>query len=239
MAARDVPVLYRLPALVPRLRARLVGLVIVLTANSSGPKYEAQLGGRKNIGQLLSPEGWRRPSRRYWACDNDVFSHRSDPSWWEREGERNWLKMLDKVAHQQSDPMFVLLPDVVGDWRRTLSRAHIYLPEVYERDLRYAIALQDGCDFREALSLRPHTVFVGGTRLWKWLNAEAICRYFQPRGVKVHIGRASGPNRIRECLRLGVDSCDGTGWSRFSEGMLPGLWRELDRIPSCQMRMQL
>jgi hypothetical protein len=166
-----------------------------------------------------------------------VFGNRHDPDWWERKGERAWLKMLDKVTEQATDPMWVLLPDVVADWNRTIERAWKYLPEVMERDLRFAVALQDGCDFKEALALRPFAVFVGGTTRWKWLNAEPACRYFQPRGVKVHVGRVSGPNRILECLRIGVDSCDGTGWCRHSEKMLPGLWWALDGGEAPQQRL--
>jgi len=202
--------------------------VIVMLGNWSGPQFREICSERRNIGQLLSPVGWRQPQSRHWAADNDVYAHRDDPAWWCREGLPNWLKMLDKAADAWCDPMFCLLPDVVADWPRTLERAWEYRQECLNRDLSFAVALQDGCDFAQALELRPQYVFVGGTTAWKWRNVEPACQYFQRCGVKVHVGRASGPLRIRECLRLGVDSCDGTGWGRASDKMLPGLWRELD-----------
>lgn len=205
--------------------------MIVLTGNGSGPKHEAHIAGRKNIGQLLSPNGWQKPSRRYWACDNDVFSNRDDPDWWECIGETNWLRMLDKVTEQMSDPMFVLLPDVVADWSRTIERAWQYLPELMERDLRFAVALQDGCCFREAMAIRPHTVFIGGTTHWKWLNAERITEWAHGRGLWVHIGRVNGPNGFREALRLCADSCDGTGINRFPDKMIPPIMRVLNERP--------
>jgi hypothetical protein len=207
-------------------------LPIILVGNASGSKVRTYIGGRANIGALHSPAAWRTPWCRWWACDNDVFSNRADPGWWCREGETKWIKMLDKIdaAAFEHGPMFVLLPDVVFDWPQTLRRYHEYLPEVRGRGLPFAIALQDGAEseLKTIARLNPHYVFIGGSVQWKWRHAEAFCAYFQPLGIKVHIGRASGPRRVQECIRIGADSADGTGWSRFADKMLPGLWRVLD-----------
>lgn len=200
--------------------------MIVLFGSASGPKLREYWGTRTNLGVLQAPDAWQTPWCTY-ACDNDVFANRADPSWWAREGEKNWLKMLDKIPSEQQ-PMWALLPDVVADWQRTLDRAWRYRREAISRALPYAIALQDGCRFEDVLPLQPYAVFVGGTTSWKWANAEPACQFFQPRGIHVHIGRASGPWRVRECLRIGADSCDGTGWGRFADKMLPGLWQVLD-----------
>ena len=213
--------------------------MIVLLGSTSGPKARANFAGRNNIGILVSPEKWARPWTTHWACDNAAYPHRFDPDWWCRDGETRWYKMLDKIP-SDNPPMFVLLPDVVYDWQATLERAWKYLPELRARRLPVAVALQEGseADLANALRLRPDVVFVGGDNRWKWRYAESICRYFQPRGIRVHVGRTSGPRRIRECLRIGADSCDGTGWIRYSEAMLPGLWRELDGT-SPQGRLEL
>lgn len=202
--------------------------MIILFGSASGPKLEAYFAGRQNLGVLMSPLSWRHPWCEHYALDNDVFAHRADPQWWCSEGEKRWLKMLDKVASAERAPLFVLLPDIVADWEGTLKRSFQYRSELLQRGLPIGIALQDGCCFAEAEGLNPAYVFVGGTTAWKWATAEAACQYFQPRGIRVHIGRASGPRRIRECLRIGADSCDGTGWGRFADKMLPGLWRVLD-----------
>lgn len=230
--------------------------IIVLFGSASGPKLERYWGERDNLGILLAPLAWRTPWCRWWATDNDVFSHRADPCWWTREGETNWLRMLDKIDNLPSPsaaaafrrgaggevhgPMFVLLPDVVADWKRTLARYHEYLDDVRGRGLPFAIALQNGAehDFATVARLNPHYVFIGGTVDWKWRHIEPICAYFQPRNIKVHVGRASGPWRIRECIRAGATSCDGTGWGRFADNMLPGLYQTLDNSHP-QQRLQI
>ena len=202
--------------------------MIVLFGKTSGPKARRYFGSRTNLGIMVGPKGWVNAWCPHWACDNDAYSTRHDPGYWCREGEAKWLKMLDKAAAQPSKPLFCVLPDVVGDWTHTLWRAHRYRHEVVERSLPVAIALQDGADFSEAMPLHPAFVFVGGSTEWKWQNAHLACTYFQPQGVKVHVGRASGPERITRCLRMGADSCDGTGWGAYADKMLPGLWRALD-----------
>jgi hypothetical protein len=209
---------------------KISNTMIVMLGNWSGPAFRKIVVQRSNIGQMMSPVGWRHPQSPHWACDNDVFGNwqRGDAEWWKRDGERKWRGMLAKVMKEETRPMFVLLPDVVGDWRQTMIRVEKYICELAALRLPYAIALQNGCRFADVLPFKPDFVFVGGTTEWKWANVEPACRFFQPLGIRVHVGRTSGPLRIRECLRCGVDSCDGTGWGRASDAMLPSLWRELD-----------
>ena len=95
--------------------------MIVLFGKTSGPKARQYFGSRSNLGIMVSPKGWTRPWCRNWACDNDAYANRDNPAWWCREGEARWLKMLDKVAAQESRPLFRVLPDVVANWAATLS----------------------------------------------------------------------------------------------------------------------
>lgn len=224
--------------------------MIVLTGNCSRPKAERLYEGRADLGMLLSPTSWRNPHTPY-ACDNDVFGawHRhltgqtdeNPRRWWRREGETKWLKMLDKIPTGRP-PMFVLLPDMVGDWEDTIGKAWYYLPELRDRGLSVALALQDG-PIHQVLAaaemLFPHWYFIGGSKAWKWQNAEEITR--RARGCfnrKVHIGRAGGTPQVAEAMRLGVDSCDGSMWAAFSNVMMPRLKNTLDnKIP--QLRMNL
>ena len=163
------------------------------------------------------------------AFDNDNFgAHlRGATNWWEEQGERLWLRMLDKILGS-CDPLFVLLPDVVANWGATLERAHRYQGEVKTRDLPIAVALQDGCDLEDVLALAPDYVFVGGTTRWKWTQLPAIVKFAARHNIKVHVGRTGGRNRIRECLRLGVDSCDSTGFAKFWNIDMNWLPHELD-----------
>lgn len=197
----------------------------MLTGSVSRRKWGVLYERYPYLGMLLCPSGWRTPWCRRYAADNDCFAHRNDPGWWEREGEARWLAMLDKLAGTR--PMFVLLPDVVGDWNATLDRSARYRGELADRNLPAAVALQDGCDFREALALSPDTVFVGGTTDWKLRSVEPACAIFRPRGIRVHVGRVNSRDRLFLCRSCGADSVDGTGWNRYSDAMLPVMDRAM------------
>lgn len=203
--------------------------MIVLCGSASGPAVEAKLS-RPNFGIMLSPSSWRTPWKPYWAADNDAYANRNDPGWWDRKGESAWFRMLDKIGQAEHQPLFAVLPDVVADWPRTLERAHIYKPELDARGITPALALQDGCNgseqYRQARLVDAPAVFVGGSTRWKWLNVEPLRREFWQEWF--HCGRVNGPRQIRECLRIGVDSVDGTGWAKHSRKMVPLLLAALD-----------
>jgi hypothetical protein len=192
--------------------------MIYLTSNISGATRRAAYAQNSALGLLLSPLGWRRPWCDFWACDNDVFAGR-----WNEAG---WLKMLDKAA-KHHPPLFCILPDVVGDWATTLDRAYQYRQEVESRGLRVALALQDGCNWKEVKDFAPFAVFVGGSTRWKWENTPRVIAMFQNKSW-VHVGRVNGENRIRYVRKLGADSADGTGLCRFFDAVLPKVLRGLN-----------
>ena len=217
--------------------------MIVLTGNVSRPKGRrifAPAPAAHTMGMMLSPTAWRTPDWCVWACDNDAFAHsfmgsRPDAHWWHREGETAWLKMLDKAALQKAignPPLFVLLPDVVGDWRETVYRAWHYKHELEDRGLPVAVALQNAPIPQVVAAATMLTIdwwFVGGTTRWKWGNLEALTLAAHSTfDTRIHVGRASGRGGVRECLRVGVDSCDGSKWAAFSDTQMPKLYDALD-----------
>jgi hypothetical protein len=202
--------------------------MIVMLAAPSRPKWMPLVQQMKPAGitpgMFLNPHTWRTPWLEYYALDNGCFVNSHTPFWWEMKGEKEWLKMLDKAAIQNIKPLFAILPDIVGDWDATVKRSSLYLPHLADHGIPTAIALQDGADFSAPILSQCSWWFVGGSTNWKWSNAEIICQRAKERGKKVHVGRVNGEKRIRECLRIGADSCDGTGWTSFTNAMMPRLY---------------
>lgn len=197
--------------------------LIILTGAKQGPKAVEliQILKDNNIkaGFLHGPSIWVHPYTEYYALDNDCFTNSKIPDWWKTTGEYNWLKMLDKIKYP---PMFAVLPDVVSNWGETVSRAQKYIPELRSRDIPVAIALQDGCSLEAASMLSPDWFFIGGSKPWKWANVESITEFGKNNfNIKTHVGRVNGEVKIRECIRVGAHSCDGTGLARFQNNMLP------------------
>jgi len=61
-------------------------------------------------------------------------------------------------------------------------------------------------------------LFIGGTTAFK-LSAQAreLVAYAKARGIWTHMGRVNTRGRHREALRWGIDSIDGTGYSKWPD----------------------
>lgn len=180
-------------------------------------QVESELG---DVGMVLMPgPGWQNPTCPY-ALDNGVFHNWQKGRLWGQEMHCEWLQMLGKVPADRP-PLWVLLPDAVMDWPRTLELIGIYLPVVRAKGWPVAIALQNGCDFNEVLGFGPDWVFVGGDDDWKEANVGRACEFFHAHQVNVHCGRVNTARRIRLCQSAGVDSVDGTTLNKFRDATLP------------------
>lgn len=132
----------------------------------------------------------------------------------------DFMGMLSKIP-TENPPEWVLLPDAVGDWARTVELAQIYLPIVRGLGYNVAVALQDGCEFDQVLDFDPQWVFVAGSTEWKECNIASSCEFFKPLGIRVHVGRVNTKRRLILCMSAGVDSCDGTTLNKFRDSTLP------------------
>lgn len=166
----------------------------------------AEIGGP--VGQLLTPlTRYRlRDPDRPWAIDNGGFSGLDIP------GLR---ALLAREEHHKDRCLFVAAPDVVGSARRTLEVFDRWLPSL--AGWKVALVCQDG---QEDLPLpwdQVDAVFIGGSTSWKCgPYAEHIVRAAKALEKWVHIGRVNHPARFDHFVKMGADSCDGTGIARYS-----------------------
>jgi hypothetical protein len=146
-----------------------------------------------------NPDGW-------FAVDNGAFAGFSPEA---------FLSLLAREDRSRHLCRFVAAPDVVASARRTL--------EVFEH-WRYklagwplALVLQDGQEELEIPWKGITAVFIGGSTEWKLSKHAADCiRAAKAMGKWVHAGRVNTPARFEYFERLGADSIDGTGLSRYS-----------------------
>lgn len=188
-------------------------ILLVTSAHPTLRQYR-----QEHLGRLIQPRHYSSieataASGMPWAADNDCFQV--------LDVDR-FTAMLDRI---QGLPgcLFVVCPDVVGDWRATAELWASWEPGIRRRGLPVALAAQDG--------LRPESVpwwqidalFIGGTTEWKLgpeptkLIAEA-----KRRGKWVHMGRVNSHKRLDYARFLGCDSADGSKWTRWRDTWLPG-----------------
>ena len=162
------------------------------------------------IGWLIGPTHRKLP--RAWlpyALDNDAFSAWSQKKPW---NEALWLDLLQWARRTHVAPLWVLVPDVVADKRKTLIQWEKYCPVVAEFGWPLAFAVQDGmrpCDVPD----NADVVFVGGTTEWKWKNLKMWTENFP----RVHCGRVNMIRRLWTCEDAGCESVDGSGWFRATD----------------------
>lgn len=193
-----------------------------MATNISGAPCRAAYAVHPQLGMLCSPRYFRLPWCHHWAADNDMFNHSDDPAWWNRQGEKAWLKMLDKLTAGPlpSLPLFCALPDVVANWPLTLERSYHYRHEIEARGWKPALVLQDGCKWEDVNDFASPALFVGGSKFWKWANVRTIISRFGG-SHWVHVGRVNGIQAIRLVRQWGAHSADGTGLARHFDAELP------------------
>lgn len=157
----------------------------------------------EGIWQLRTPlTQYARAAGVPWALDNGCFAS-FDRARWER--------MLDEADEDR--PIFVALPDVVGDAQRTAELFEAF--HMRTQELPRALVLQDGIERVEIPWRELVAVFIGGTDAFKVSReAFAAARTAKMLGKWVHVGRVNTAQRVNQWLGV-ADSCDGSGISRF------------------------
>lgn len=198
-----------------------------------------------NLGRLVQPRHHNALATTVargipWAADNDCYQGLDPPA---------YNAMLDRLHHVRGRPLFVAVPDVVGDAEQTARLFGRWWTALACRGLPVALVAQDGLECMERwLGMawpRIDALFIGGTTAWKLgPAARALVREAKRRDLWVHMGRVNSVERIAYATEIGCDSIDGTGWMcwrniRLPEGLqavsapprraLPGLDREATR----------
>jgi hypothetical protein len=129
--------------------------------------------------------------------------------------EERYVRMLARLEGLAVS--WVALPDVVGNARTTLELAQRWLPVLASHGLPAAFVAQDGLDPSD-IPPSVSCVFLGGTDRYKLgPGGRAAVAEARERGLAVHVGRVNSVKRIAYAGRLGADTIDGSGFSKFTE----------------------
>lgn len=138
--------------------------------------------------------------------------------------------MLGRIAGAPGC-LLVAGPDVVGQAQATRDLFAQWQPILAALGLPVALVGQDGA---AALSLpwgRFQALFLGGSTAWKLgPGAAQLAAEAKRRGWWVHLGRCNTRPRFCHAFRLGCDSIDGSGISRWPDERIPTALRWLAEL---------
>tara|TARA_Y100000310_G_scaffold248082_1_gene253895 strand:+ start:3705 stop:4277 length:573 start_codon:yes stop_codon:yes gene_type:complete len=141
------------------------------------------------------------------VIDNGAYSAFKNGSEWD---EARFLGGCEYFLKRHVSPLWVVVPDVVGDPVATLKLWECWSPYISEHfGWPLAFAVQDGMSVFDVPELAD-VVFVGGSTEWKWGNVYKFSSAFP----RVHVGRVNSLANLWFCHDAGVESVDGTGWTR-------------------------
>lgn len=163
------------------------------------------------IGSLISPVRWKNPVPfAPYALDNGAYVGFV---------EQEFLALIEK-AKRQKPPLWIVVPDAVGDMDATIKLWNKWEPLLRPLKWPLAMAMQDGMT---PLDFRGDIAFIGGSTRWKWRNLRMWADV-----PRFHVGRVNTERHLWQAHESGAESCDGTGWFRDVHQELPGLIRYLD-----------
>lgn len=136
-----------------------------------------------------------------WCLDNSVFTGKFKL--------RLWIGRMRVLLRYQRTCLFIVAPDVVGDYRATVAQFPRYAKMIRKFGYPVAFVSQDGLTPEETPWDDFDVLFVGGTDNHKLTSEAGIlidCAINKKKWV--HIGRVNSTSRVRKFWR--ADSWDGT-----------------------------
>jgi|TARA_Y100000310_G_scaffold300838_1_gene336824 hypothetical protein len=187
----------------------------------SAAKLEARRDSPLVSGQLLTPLTRYKNWGGEYAIDNGAFSGLK---------VTEFAALLTREEGSRKDCLFVTVPDIVGNARRTLELwdyRHDFAPH-----WPHALVAQDGIEDMPIPWADMGAVFIGGRSPWKDSQAVLdIVKTAKALGKHVHVGRVNTLTRFRLFRDAGADTCDGSGVCRFDH-MLEDIQRGLAEVPN-------
>jgi len=172
--------------------------------------------------QLRTPlTGYKRAEGIPFAIDNGCFK---------KFEKARWLRLLEEAwEHMEDPPMFVCLPDIVGDAQRTSELFQVFKSTT--NGFNRALVLQDGIEHVSIPWDDIKAIFIGGTDAFKFSPiAVRAAKTAKMLGKWVHVGRVNTASRVRNWLDL-ADSLDGSGISMYDHMLVDVLAQIKDEHP--------
>jgi hypothetical protein len=172
---------------------------------------------RHRVGELIVPGAGNAPDALHlqpgrWAMDNGAFSDFDAGA---------FVAMLE-AFYGRTGCRFVSAPDRVGDAHQTAVQWPFWSKVIRGVGFPPALVAQDGLTVGDVPWSEIGALFIGGFTEWKLgPQAQTLISYAKTRGLWVHMGRVNTRRRIWDAARMGCDSFDGSGYSKWPDINIP------------------
>ena len=161
-------------------------------------------------GQLITPLTGYSNAGEVFAIDNGAFS---------RFDAKKFKSILQRDEQHKAKCLFVTVPDIVGNARRTLELWRCR--HRFVKGWPLALVMQDGMEDFDIPWHDLQAVFIGGRDPWKDSQAsQDIVKTAKTLGVHVHVGRVNAYKRWKLFSDLGADTCDGSGIAMYDHMLI-------------------
>lgn len=185
--------------------------MILLVSGGTATKKRYPVGELVVPGAGNAPDSLRLTPGR-WAMDNGAYSGLDAAA---------FMRMLERF-YGRPGCRFVTAPDAVADAHETLARWPFWARVIRGVGFVPALVGQDGMTVPDVPWPEVGALFIGGSTEWKLgPQAQTLIAYAKTRGLWVHMGRVNTQRRIWDAKRMGCDSFDGSGFSRWPDIRIP------------------
>lgn len=156
-------------------------------------------------GQLVTPTGRHKNWGQAFAIDNGAYAGLN---------RKAWLALLRRNHEHKERCLFVTIPDIVRNHRRT---EELYFEMTRHKDVipwtdYWSFVAQDGMEDARINWTAIRHLFIGGSDSFKDSQAcYDIVKVAKALAIPVHVGRVNSFKRWDVYNELGCETCDGTG----------------------------
>lgn len=181
--------------------------------DTSPKNFFENFEGRAMVGgQLITPLTSYANAKKKYAVDNGAYSNFQ---------RRNFERVVNRDAEFRDNCLFVTMPDVVGNARRTLEIFKLRHTFPFLVNWPIALVAQDGLEDLEVPWEEIDCLFVGGRDPWKDSQSSAdLVKTAKILSKHVHVGRVNNLARYEHFKKLGADTCDGSGIAKYRHMLL-------------------
>ena len=144
-----------------------------------------------------------------YAIDNGVYADWAAG----REYQIHKFHRLLKQYGENAD--WIVIPDAVGDRKKTLELADKHIDDLSDYPLM--LVIQDGMVISDILPylVKLKGIFLGGSTEYKLGKMKYWAKFARDNNILCHVGRVNTVKRLNLCFGAGATSFDGSGPARF------------------------